>query len=60
MSDEQLIESAYFEVLARQPSGQEVTRLAELIKVDDDPQRRLALEDLYWSLLTSREFLFNH
>jgi len=60
MSDEQLIESAYLEVLARQPSGQEVTRLAELIKVDDDPQRRLALEDLYWSLLTSREFLFNH
>ena len=60
MSDEQLIESAYLEVLARQPSGQEVARLAELIKVDDDPQRRLALEDLYWSLLTSREFLFNH
>jgi hypothetical protein len=60
MSDEQLIESAYLEVLARQPSGHEVARLAELIKVDDDPQRRLALEDLYWSLLTSREFLFNH
>jgi hypothetical protein len=58
--DEQVIESAYLETLARKPGVQEAARLAELIKVDDDGQRRQALEDLYWSLLTSREFLFNH
>jgi hypothetical protein len=23
-------------------------------------ERRHAIEDLYWSVLTSREFLFNH
>jgi hypothetical protein len=25
-----------------------------------DAGRRAALEDLFWSLLSSREFLFNH
>jgi hypothetical protein len=26
----------------------------------DVKERRLALEDVYWALLSSREFLFNH
>ena len=58
--DRQVIESAYLEVLSRRPSSVEVERLSALIKEDGESERRQVLEDLYWSLLTSREFLFNH
>jgi hypothetical protein len=58
--DPQVIRLAYLEVLSRLPSTEEVERLSTLIHVDDPGQRRQVLEDLYWSLLTSREFLFNH
>ncbi len=58
--DPQVIRRAYLEVLSRLPSTEEVERLSALIQVDDPGQRRQILEDLYWSLLTSREFLFNH
>ena len=58
--DPQVIRRAYLEVLSRLPSTEEVERLSTLIEVDDPGQRRQVLEDLYWSLLTSREFLFNH
>jgi len=26
----------------------------------NDKERRLVLEDIYWAVLSSREFLFNH
>jgi hypothetical protein len=58
--DQQVIRSAYLEVLSRLPSSEELSRLSALIQVEDGSQRREVLEDLYWSLLTSREFLFNH
>jgi hypothetical protein len=58
--DQQVIRSAYLEVLSRLPSSEELSRLSALIQVEDGGQRREVLEDLYWSLLTSREFLFNH
>ena len=28
--------------------------------VEDDDAIRVLIEDLYWSLLSSKEFLFNH
>ena len=58
--DRQVIESAYLEVLSRRPSDVEADQLSALIKEDGGSERRQVLEDLYWSLLTSREFLFNH
>ena len=33
-------------------------RLAEAVK-DTQPSRREALEDLFWAVLTSKEFVFN-
>ena len=58
-SDDAIIEDAYLAALSRYPSDAERQRLAsELASSQDD--RRFAIEDLYWSILSSREFLFNH
>ena len=35
-----------------------MTKLTGLLK--DDKDVRVALEDVFWSLLNSREFMFNH
>lgn len=59
-SDRQLVEDAYLATLGRYPTEEEQARLlAALAEVPADA-RRAALEDLYWGLLTSKEFLFQH
>lgn len=55
-----IIEDLYLSALSRYPADDE---LVELLKVlDDAPEdgRRAAIEDLYWAVMSSREFLFNH
>ena len=55
------VRGAYMEALSREPTELQSQRLTEIIEsVDSAEQRRLVLEDLYWSLLTSKEFIFNH
>lgn len=55
-----IVEGLYLAALSRMPTEHERESLvAELAKAKDD-ERRQAVEDLYWSVLTSREFLFNH
>ena len=69
-SDEEVIEELYLSALSRYPTESERKRLlAILAESPDDPfapdadrkaTRRAALEDLYWAVLTDKEFLFNH
>jgi hypothetical protein len=60
-STAQLVDQAYLRSLCRFPSPSERDRLvAELDSSGDPQERRILVEDLLWSLLTSREFLFNH
>jgi len=55
-----ILEEAYLSALARLPTDGERQRiLAELAKAAGT-DRRVLIEDLYWGLLSSREFLFNH
>jgi hypothetical protein len=35
-------------------------RIETLVTVLDAPDRRQALEDVFWALLNSPEFIFNH
>ena len=58
--DEKIVEDAYLSALSRLPTASERQKLVELLKETKPEERRAALEDLYWSLLSSREFLFNH
>jgi hypothetical protein len=57
VSDAQAVRRLYRAALARDPSDAEVKRFVELMA--EAPDRREALEDLFWAVLTSREFLFN-
>jgi len=55
---EQVIETLYIRCLTRRPTDEERQRLGALVAGTDNPQA--ALEDVFWALLNSREFLFNH
>ena len=57
--NEAIIEEAYLAALSRLPTDEEKTQLAAVL-ADESVERRLLVEDLYWSILSSKEFLFNH
>jgi hypothetical protein len=55
-----LVESAFLRCLCRLPSDEEKAALSKELAEATPEDRRVVVEDLLWSLLTSREFLFNH
>lgn len=57
---EDLVQNAYLRALSRFPKPDEKGRVIELWNTVPETERRAVLEDLYWSLLTSKEFLLNH
>jgi Protein of unknown function (DUF1553)/Protein of unknown function (DUF1549) len=61
-SDEAIINHIYLAALSRRPSPGEMESLQAVLKESDGSKdsRRHAIEDAVWSVLTSREFLFNH
>ena len=59
-SDEQAIEIAYLTILSRTPSREEQCGLVELIQDQHGSARNEALEDVWWILLNSTEFSWNH
>ena len=60
MPDDKIIEEAYLMSLSRYPTDQEMQSLLEILVAAIPTERRAAVEDLFWSILSSREFLFNH
>jgi hypothetical protein len=57
---EAIIDEAYLSAYSRFPTAVEKQQLVPLIAKVPADQQRAAVEDLYWSLLSSTEFLFNH
>jgi hypothetical protein len=55
---DEIIEDLYLRCLARQPSDKELSKLKGFLKDATNPEP--ALNDLFWSLLNSKEFIFNH
>jgi hypothetical protein len=58
--DEDVVESAYLRAFSRFPTGEERIKILTVLSQSPPRDRRQAIEDLYWSLLSSREFLFQH
>lgn len=54
----EVIESLYLRALARRPAADEQEKLLALVAAAENPQA--GLEDVFWAILNSREFLFNH
>jgi hypothetical protein len=55
---EQVIEELYLRTLTRRPSGDEMAKLQAALK--DEPDKAKGLEDVFWALMNTREFVFNH
>ena len=53
-----IIESIYVRCLSRLPTTEESGRLLSVVKESANLQQ--GLEDVFWAVLNSREFLFNH
>jgi hypothetical protein len=58
--DEKVIEDAYLSALCRQPTDKEKSAILATLKQAKPEDRRQIIEDIYWSILSSNEFLFNH
>jgi hypothetical protein len=62
VGDEEALRRVFLLALSRGPTAAEQKRFASLMAeaARDGQSRREILEDLFWSVLTHREFLFNH
>lgn len=56
----QIVETLFWTALSRPPTPQELGALLELIAEYPSEYQRQAIEDVFWSVLSTSEFLFNH
>lgn len=54
----QVVEHLYLAALSRKPTETELQRVMGLVETAEKPNE--ALEDVFWALLNSKEFIFNH
>ena len=54
----EIVEEIFLRACARRPSAEETTDAVAFL--EKSPDRKAAVEDLLWTLLNSKEFLFNH
>jgi len=59
-SDEQIVDEAYLSALCRPPTPSERDAILAVLRDTPTEERRMAIEDVYWGVLSSKEFLFNH
>jgi hypothetical protein len=62
--DEAVVRTLYLSAVSREPTAPEKQAMVQALSGEgaagSPENRRLALEDVAWALLTSKEFLFNH
>jgi hypothetical protein len=59
-TDEKAVEVAFLAVLTRRPAPEESSHFAARLKGSSGAKRKELVSDLYWSLLNTTEFSWNH
>jgi hypothetical protein len=59
-TDEKAVETCYLTVLSRLPTAAEQAHFVKLLSGTEGDKRSECLEDLYWVLVNSTEFSWNH
>ncbi|MBT5020478.1 MAG: DUF1553 domain-containing protein [Planctomicrobium sp.] len=60
MSIDSLIDESFLWCLSRYPTKDERSQYAVILNETAADELQVVIEDLFWSLMTSREFIFNH
>ncbi len=55
-----IIDEAYLASVSRHPTATEKARMVELLSEAGADSKRQVLEDIFWSLLSAQDFVFNH
>ncbi len=57
-TNEEILTDLYLRCFSRTPTEEELRKLKEFFSKDPKPEQ--VLKDAFWSLLNSKEFVFNH
>jgi hypothetical protein len=57
-SPAQVIETLYLRCFSRKPTAEELAQLTKFLPAEGKPDQ--SLNDVFWSLLNAKEFVFNH
>ncbi|MDB6076298.1 MAG: hypothetical protein JWO82_45 [Akkermansiaceae bacterium] len=60
-SPEEIIRYLYIKALSRDPVAEEISQLTAAVgEARDDKEKEQILNDVFWAILNSKEFIFNH
>lgn len=59
-TDAQIVDQLYLAALTRLPTSRERQQILAVLKTTPASEKRQAFEDLFWGILSSKEFLLNH
>ena len=56
----EIVDEVYLSALSRLPSSKEKTEVTALLSAAKPDDKRQTLEDIFWGVMSARDFVFNH